>query len=103
VRVAEGDVARRDAGGVEVGLGDGHRGVCQRRAADAREVFERDDEPARDAVEVGQLLEGAALARLRELAVGGVQESQLGVLPVRDGRRHARVHPARDEADGKGR
>ncbi len=31
-------------------------------------MFERDDEAARDAVEVGQLLEGAALTRLRELA-----------------------------------
>src|SRR5919205_1616604 len=101
VRVAEGDVAGRNLARGEVCFRDGYRAVRQRRAADAREVFERDDEAARDPVEVGQLLERAPLARLRALPVGDVEECQLLVLLARDRRRYARVHPARDEADGE--
>ena len=101
VRVAERHVARRNLARVEVGLGDRNRRVGQGRAADAREVFERDDEAARDSVEVCDLLERAPLARLRALAVGDVKEGEFAILLARDGRRHARVHPAGDEADGE--
>ena len=68
-------------------------GYAVAEAADAREA-------APDAVEVRQLLERAALARLRALAVGDVQERKPPVLLARNRRRHARVHPAGDEADG---
>ena len=100
MRVTERDVARRNLARGEVGLGDRNRRVGQGRAADAREVFERDDEAARDFVEVRDLLERAPLARLRALAVGDVKEGEFAILLARDGRRHARVHPAGDEADG---
>src|SRR5207253_1951823 len=73
VRVAEGDIAGRYPPRREVCLRDGDGRVGERRAADAREVFERDDETLRDLVEICQLLEGAPLTRLCALPVGDVE------------------------------
>src|SRR5579871_1316311 len=113
MRVAERHVSDRDLAAARAACGRGELifrhgnalvGEC--RTTDGAEIVELNDEPPirGNGVEVGNSGEGATFARLRALAVAGVQECDavFAVACNRLGGADAGVHAATEENDGGG-
>lgn len=99
MRVAKGNVARRDILPFEIGEFDGYLTVGQARSANLFQVIESADQTMLGLKEIRDGVEGSKFARLCPLAVSDVQHGET-IINIRDRGGHATVHAAAREDDG---